>query len=580
MKPSCTQGLLTLSFLSLLLTSFQSLAVQQYEYTIIHNLISESRYNSQALTINNQGAVAGYYQVRPERFTGLSNQDETPRKPVGFIYRPTTGVEVFNGPSEQKGIEIIDLNDNDQFIGRYNERYIKDDNGFTSVGHRYSYFIQRGNEREDLTSFEPALSLNSSTSAVLNNNGEIAGVISSDRGTLKSSVGILNPDGTLTDVLSGVTDCDQAVSDNCSGNNLLDFDYWSSVEAIDMNDLGQVVIVLKGPSANNASAYMFKPGEGIKLLLNTTTKLNQASINNHGTMLLGQATDAYYNRPSNPSQTWLFSSDGVEQTLVGGEDTSSWHLHTINNSNIALGYVRVAFSLTDAAQVSSDSMFPILWDGPVGGNNLELKGYEDINDSNAIIVKTWDGNIKFKAVVMTPITEGETPITIDGNFDDWANQDVFTDSSTDGGTVNWSQVWAEDAGENLLFSYTDTNTINEGALYLRSIYLDTDKSSGTGYNFDLLGGDFLLQGKSLYQYTGTGQNWSWEYKQEIDYAVSDKQAELSIAKSSLGLSADATDYRALFYGYDSDGSNLDYILIERGSGVGSVIAEEITIPTE
>ena len=112
-------GFINPFFFSLLLTSFESLAIQQYEYTIIHNLISEAHYSSHALTINNQGVVAGYYLVRPERFTGLSNQDETPRKPVGFIYRPTTGIEVLNGPSEQKGIEVIDLNDNGQFIGRY-----------------------------------------------------------------------------------------------------------------------------------------------------------------------------------------------------------------------------------------------------------------------------------------------------------------------------------------------------------------------------------------------------------------------------------------------------------------------------
>ena len=578
MKPSFVHGLLTISFFSLLLTSFQSFAVQQYEYTIIHNLIPGVHYSSHALTINNHGAVGGYYLVRPERFTGLSNQDETPRKPVGFIYRPSTGIEVFNGPSEQKGIEIIDLNDSGQFIGRYNERYIKDDNGFTYVGHRYSYFIQRGSEREDLALFDPALLLNSSIYAVLNNNGEVAGIISGDRGNLKTSVGILSPNGVLTDVLSGVTDCDQAVADECSRNNLLDFDYWTSFEALDMNDFGQVAFVLRG--ASTSSAYVFKPGEGIKLLLNTTTQLNQISINNQGITLVGRATDAFYNWPDHASQTWLFSPDGVEQTLVGGVDTSSWHLHTINNTNVALGYERVAFSLTDAAQVSDDSTFPVLWDGAVGGNSLRLEGYEDINDSNAIIVKTWDGNIKFKAVVMTPITDSGASITIDGNFEDWADQDVFTDSNTDGGIVNWNQVWTEDSGENLFFSYTDTNLIDEGALYLRNLYLDTDKNAGTGYNFDLLGGDFLLQGKSLYQYTGTGQDWSWEYKQEVDYAVSGKRAEFSIAKSLLDLSADATSYRALFYGYDSDGSNLDYILIERGLGTGNIIAEEITIPSE
>ena len=177
-----------------------------------------------------------------------------------------------------------------------------------------------------------------------------------------------------------------------------------------------------------------------------------------------------------------------------------------------------------------------------------------------------------------PGLPGSSLPVIDGNFSDWTYHTPFLDSITDGASVNWEKVWVTGDSGFLFFSYTNTEAINQGALHLRSLYLDYDKSSATGYNFDLLGGDYLLQGKSLYQYTGTGQDWSWSYIQDVEYAVTGNQAEFSIPRNLLGLSTDPNSYRALFYGYDLDGSNLDYILIDMGAEGGSVVTENITIP--
>jgi hypothetical protein len=171
-------------------------------------------------------------------------------------------------------------------------------------------------------------------------------------------------------------------------------------------------------------------------------------------------------------------------------------------------------------------------------------------------------------------------ILIDGDFADWAESQTFSDATDDGSTVNWENVWVDGNGEYLSYSYTNVGDIDQGQLYLWNIYLDVDKQLTTGYNFELLGADYLLQGKSLYQYTGTGQDWSWNYLKEVDYAASDARAELAIAKSTLNLTADASSYRALFYGTDSDGNNLDYLLIDVEAGGGSVISEAITIPDE
>jgi hypothetical protein len=174
--------------------------------------------------------------------------------------------------------------------------------------------------------------------------------------------------------------------------------------------------------------------------------------------------------------------------------------------------------------------------------------------------------------------KGNGKIIIDGNFDDWVNKLVFTDATNDGNTVNWEQVWINGDDGVLSFFYSNIGDINQKQLYLWNIYLDTDKQSSTGYNFELLGADYLLQGKNLYQYTGTGQDWSWTYLKEVEYAVNGARAELSIEKPAIGLTTDANTYSALFYGTDSDGSNIDYLLIDVTGIGGSVIMEEIAIP--
>ena len=173
---------------------------------------------------------------------------------------------------------------------------------------------------------------------------------------------------------------------------------------------------------------------------------------------------------------------------------------------------------------------------------------------------------------------GQSQIFIDGSYDDWAGHSAYTDVIDDGVTVNWDKVWTDEGNGRLSFSYSNVGEIDESQLYLWNIYLDTDSQSTTGYNFELLGADYLLQGKSLYQYTGTGQDWSWNYLKEVDYVVSGERAEFSIEKSILGLASDASNYRTLFYGTDPDGNNLDYLLIDVNGGGGSVVMEEITLP--
>jgi len=197
-------------------------------------------------------------------------------------------------------------------------------------------------------------------------------------------------------------------------------------------------------------------------------------------------------------------------------------------------------------------------------------GLEKYDDNIALPL-----NVNFDGTSTPPQT---AQIIIDGRFSDWAEHTAFSDSTGDGTLVNWDKVWTDEGNGSLSFSYTNVGNIDASQLHLRNIYLDTDKQNSTGYGFSLLGADYLLQGKNLYQYTGRGQNWSWKYLTEVSYAINGARAEFSIEKSTLGLTADAKSYSALFYGTDPSGGSLDYLLIDVNAGSGAVVMEEIAIP--
>jgi len=201
--------------------------------------------------------------------------------------------------------------------------------------------------------------------------------------------------------------------------------------------------------------------------------------------------------------------------------------------------------------------------------------YDRVTDISAHGVMSFTVNFDG---ISTPPQGGR--ISIDGRFSDWARHTAFSDAKNDGTLVNWDKVWPDDNNGLLSFSYLNVGNINKSQLYLWNIYLDTDKKKTTGYKFNLLGGDYLLQGKNLYKYTGTGQSWLWDYIGRVQYAATGNRAELSIDKQKLGLTASASSYRALFYGADARGNNLDYLLIDISPGGGEVIEQPLASPSD
>jgi len=51
------------------------------------------------------------------------------------------------------------------------------------------------------------------------------------------------------------------------------------------------------------------------------------------------------------------------------------------------------------------------------------------------------------------------------------------------------------------------------------VYIDTDRSSLTGFRTGGIGANFLIENEALYRYTGTGSNWSWSLVRPITYTT-------------------------------------------------------------
>jgi cytochrome c peroxidase/FtsP/CotA-like multicopper oxidase with cupredoxin domain len=77
---------------------------------------------------------------------------------------------------------------------------------------------------------------------------------------------------------------------------------------------------------------------------------------------------------------------------------------------------------------------------------------------------------------------------------------------------------------------------NRGPLTINSnysLYLDVDCNADTGYSFRGTGADYLLQGFTLFRYSGDGDTWSWEPQREETVRVASDCAELVIKRKHI-----------------------------------------------
>ncbi|OED40962.1 hypothetical protein AB833_10735 [Chromatiales bacterium (ex Bugula neritina AB1)] len=132
-----------------------------------------------------------------------------------------------------------------------------------------------------------------------------------------------------------------------------------------------------------------------------------------------------------------------------------------------------------------------------------------------------------------------TTITLDGNLQEWATLQSFDDDPADitgnDNPVDYLSATMAHDPSNFYIAYTnDGGNLSTMPDWGFNVYIDSDNSTATGYKIsNSLGADYLQQGASLYQYTGTGTSWSWADTGLAQRATAASSAEVAISRSAM-----------------------------------------------
>lgn len=87
---------------------------------------------------------------------------------------------------------------------------------------------------------------------------------------------------------------------------------------------------------------------------------------------------------------------------------------------------------------------------------------------------------------------------------------------------------------NVYLAYRTLNAVDAGRFWGYQAYLDTDNNTATGYQNDALGAEYMLEGQTVWRYTGDGESWSWSPQGSTTNAISGQAAEFSFPRSWIG----------------------------------------------
>ena len=132
-----------------------------------------------------------------------------------------------------------------------------------------------------------------------------------------------------------------------------------------------------------------------------------------------------------------------------------------------------------------------------------------------------------------------TTIVVDGLLNEWNSVVSFGNDPADSSgvnTIDWADATIVHDDTDFYIGYTGHGSVSENWGY--GIFIDVDGNTNTGFTgfSDELpvGADYLIEGRVVQQYTGTGTNWSWDEIGSAGYAINGNTAELAVPRSLLG----------------------------------------------
>jgi hypothetical protein len=159
--------------------------------------------------------------------------------------------------------------------------------------------------------------------------------------------------------------------------------------------------------------------------------------------------------------------------------------------------------------------------------------------SDSSVPENTDPNRK----ILEILPGGTRQITIDGHLDEWtvSNQIDYSGNNIEleGDTAvskscDLINLWFAEDQDNFYFSFSAGGPVTAPPYYYH-VFIDEDNNNQTGYhsNNSYIGIDVMCENGYLWRYTGTNNQWSWQYLTQVDYMIgsdNNKQAEFSVPR--------------------------------------------------
>ena len=222
-----------------------------------------------------------------------------------------------------------------------------------------------------------------------------------------------------------------------------------------------------------------------------------------------------------------------------GTNGTDWSWSSVGMATWAVGGSNVEFSLP-RAWLGNPSLVRLFF---LGDNTAYGGSAQDLYPVNALDASAGGGYRAYRvAEVSNPVAAGT--IVVNGTLSDWSSLTSFGKQSqaftiSSGNKVDLAQVWLAHDPTNLYMAYQNYGPTTNGLNGAYNLYLDADDNRTTGFrgganNFPI-GAEYLLQGATLYRYTGTtGTDWSWSSVGVATYATSGSNVELSLPRAWIG----------------------------------------------
>ncbi|WP_082396047.1 fibronectin type III domain-containing protein [Olleya sp. ITB9] len=260
-------------------------------------------------------------------------------------------------------------------------------------------------------------------------------------------------------------------------------------------------------------------------------------------------------------------SEGIafqRRTATGGVTT---HTGAAGSASLWLKLVRLGTTITAYQSINGNNWTKVGEDTIDMATNVYI-GLATTSHNQQAICSAVFNNVEVKGPVDTGVE-----ITIDGNATDWSS---IASISTNG-TGGLTSLKAYDDSDYIYI--LAQGTMNSNYIF----FINTDNNTTTGYKNGLWspeGSDYSIENGSLFEYSGSGTNWSWTLKgsSSITVVKNANMIELKVAKSAfpnlqnaigIGLDIENSSWNTVGT-LPASGTPLAYYILQDGGSLNRV----------